>query len=384
MRWEVPHAKIQINRITTFCPDIVGPGPVHTYLIRGEAVLLVDPGIPTDLAKGLFYYWRNQPIPPAIERLPRDHSHRELVEGMRAAGYSPGDIDLIVISHGHPDHFFMTNEIRQKGRAKVLAHILDTPDMCNPWGMLAIWVARQQQMKATGMPPSASVPANFTPEMMRSFDLGQAGICPKIDIPIVKDGPLSVNGHTVQDVTAVHLPGHSPGSIGLVIGHQDRDEKKLLLCGDVLLNPITPHPEDLLTYLRTLSGLGNREGIGLVLPAHGDLILDLRERVHALLRHHEARLKVTYDLCRRPKSVWDIAGQPDYFDTYVDPTRFNFLAGLEAMVHVELLHMAGGLLRTSIEGAVHYFISSGEPFEDVWERIRHLVSDSEKRSFIRY
>lgn len=382
VRWEIPHTNIQVNRITTFCPDVVGPGPVHSYVIRADAVILVDPGIPTNLAKGLFYYWRNQPIPPEIEKLPQDHSHRELVEGMRAAGYSPADLDVIVISHGHPDHFFMTNEMLQKGKAKVLAHILDTPDMCNPWGMLAIWVSKQQQMKATGMPPSVSVPKNFTPDMIRAFDLGDAGICPKVDMPIVKDGPLSLNEHLVWDVTAVHLPGHSPGSIGLMIGPQDRE--RILLCGDVLLNPITPHPEDLLTYLRTLRNLREKDGIGLVLPAHGDLILDLHNRVSFLLRHHEDRLKLTYHLCSSPKSVWDIAGEPDYFDTYVDPTRFNFLAGLEAMVHVELLHMAGGLQRTSIEGPVHYFTASGEPFEDVWERIRHLVSDSEKRSFIRY
>jgi glyoxylase-like metal-dependent hydrolase (beta-lactamase superfamily II) len=382
VRWKVPDTKIHVNKITTFCPDIVGPGPVHTYLISGEALILVDPGIPTNLAKGLFYYWRNQPIPPEIEQLPSNYSAVELVEGIELAGYSPKDIDLVVISHGHPDHFFMTNEIVQRGNAKILAHILDTPDICNPWGMLAIWVSRQQQMKATGMPPSASLPHNFTPEIISAFDLERVGICPRVDAPIVKDGPLTANSGSVTDVAAVHLPGHSPGSIGLLVGPPDSE--RVLLCGDVLLNPITPHPEDLLVYLQTLQELGRTERVGLVLPAHGDMILDLSERASFLKKHHEMRLKTTYELCQNPKSVWDIAAQPDYFDTYVDPTRFNFLAGLEAMVHVELLHMVGALQRTSIRGPVHYFVAGREPFQEVWARITHLVSDREKRSFIRY
>ena len=42
----------KITRITTFCPDFIGPGPTHLYLIDHSGVLvLVDTGIPTDLAK---------------------------------------------------------------------------------------------------------------------------------------------------------------------------------------------------------------------------------------------------------------------------------------------------------------------------------------------
>jgi len=373
---------MRLARITTFCPDEVGPGPVHSYLLANDEVMLVDPGIPTNMAKGLFYYWRNQPIPPEIERLEPDHGAKELLTGIRIAGFSPTDIRMIFISHGHPDHFFMTNEIVRQSGAAVCAHVLDTPDICNPWAMLATWVSRQQQMKATGMPRSKSDPKLFTAETIRGFDLGSMGITPKIAEPVVKDGPPVLDGHRLQDIELVHLPGHSPGSIGIIVGKPGG--KRILLCGDVLLYPITPHPEDLLVYLQTLDKLATFEDIACVFPAHGDVIWDLHERVCFLKKHHEMRLRATYETCHSPRSVWDIASMPNYFDTYVDPRKFNFLAGLEAMVHVELLTMVGGLQRTHRDHGVHYFRASGEPFAEVYQRIKELVANGNNRSLLRY
>ncbi len=382
LRLSLKGTDIHLARITTFCPDEVGPGPVHAYLLANDAVILLDPGIPTNMAKGLFYYWRNQTIPPEIERLESDHGAKELLSGIHIAGFSPAQINMVIISHGHPDHFFMTNEIVRRSDAQVCAHVLDTPDICNPWSMLAAWVYRQQQMKATGMPRSQSDPKLFTAETIEGFDLASMGITPRVAEPVVKDGPPRLNGRAVPDMELVHLPGHSPGSIGVVVGKPG--DRKILLCGDVLLYPITPHPDDLLVYLQTLDKLETFKDIGCVLPAHGDVIWDLQQRVSFLKRHHEVRLRATYETCRSPRSVWDIASMPNYFDTYVDPRKFNFLAGLEAMVHVELLTMVGGLQRTHRDRGVHYFQASGEPFVEVYERIKDLVANGSNRSLLRY
>lgn len=63
----------RLFQITTFFPDKIGPGPTNLYLIEDEALILVDTGLPTDTAKNIFYYWRNQRIPPEVESLPADH-----------------------------------------------------------------------------------------------------------------------------------------------------------------------------------------------------------------------------------------------------------------------------------------------------------------------
>ncbi|MBI4966250.1 MAG: MBL fold metallo-hydrolase [Desulfomonile tiedjei] len=381
-RFLLPDGKTSITQISTFCPDTVGPGPVNVYVIESDIVTLLDAGIPTHLAKAFFYHWRNQPIPPEVEALPGDQSARELRQGLELAGYSVSDIALLAISHGHPDHFMMASSILNDTDAAVAAHILDTPAVCNPWGLLNMWVSRQDQMAATGM-PAARRPEELAGEaMVRGVNLESLGVDIKVDSPVMNEGPLNRRGSRIEGVEVRHLPGHSPGSIGLMVGKPGSG--RVLLCGDVLLNPITPHPDDLLVYLQTLEALENYDDVALVLPAHGAEITDLKARVVFLKEHHRNRLRHTFEECRAPRCVWEVATSENYFDTYVDPKKFNFLAGLEALVHLELLNMVGGLVRTHIKGPVHYFVNSGEPFEQVYGRIMDLVTNKNAVALMRY
>ena len=381
-RFVLPGGKTRITRITTFCPDIIGPGPTHVYLIEDEALILVDTGIPTHLAQAFFYGWRNQPMPPEIGALTADHSEKELLEGLELAGYSAGDIDLIVISHGHLDHFLMADAVLSRGNAKVSAHVLDTPGICNPWGLIHHWLSRQHQIAGTGMPEAVEAKKRFGKTSGGGSAYASLRFSFEVDSPIFRDGPLDLGGHTLQRVQARHLPGHSPGSVGLLVGEEG--ESRALICGDVLLHPITPHPDDLLVYLQTLNRLKEFDDVDLVLPAHGKAIHNLGSRVQFLQRHHEKRLRLTYEACAEPKCVWDIASMPKYFDSYVDPVKFNFLAGTEALVHMELLAMADGLNRFHIREGVHYFQNSGEPFEEVYSRINQLTEDNNVKTLMRY
>jgi hypothetical protein len=73
-----------------------------------------------------------------------------------------------------------------------------------------------------------------------------------------------------------------------------------------------------------------------------------------------------------------------YFTVYVDPGKFNPLAGTEALLHMEILKMAGGLFRSHIKKGIHYFQNSGEPFEDVYGRVMELVGDRRATTIMRY
>ncbi len=380
-RFVLPGGKITITRITTFCPDEIGPGPTHVYLIDSDALILLDTGMPTNLAKAFFYHWRSQAMPPEVEELLPGHAEQELLEGVNLAGYAVSDIDLIVFSHGHLDHFLMAGSILSRTKAGVSAHIEDTPGICNPWGMLNMWISGRRKMIPTGMPLVWSPDQSGNTDALLGLDPESMGLSVKVDQPILRDGPINIAGSPVRGIEVKHIPGHSPGSIGLAAG--DR-AGKVFMCGDVLLNPITPHPDDLLVYLRTLEQLGEREDIGLTLPAHGHWIRDLKARVAFLKDHHRNRLKLTYDACHDPRSVWDIASMGGYFDTYVDPKLFNYLAGTEALVHMELLNMVGGLRRTHIKNQVHYFENSREPFDQVYGRIMELVQENGARPIMRY
>jgi glyoxylase-like metal-dependent hydrolase (beta-lactamase superfamily II) len=381
-RFELSDGKTRIFQISTFCPDLIGPGPTNVYLIENESLIMVDAGIPTNMAKAFFYQLRNQPMPKDVEELASDHSEQELLEGMELAGRSLSEVDQLVISHGHPDHFLMVRSVLERTSASVSAHILECSQMCNPWGMLNMWMSRQGQMAATGMPEPWSAKESVRDQIYRGLDLDSMGLTVKVDSPIFGEGHLTVDGSRVEGIHVKVLPGHSPGSVGLLVGPEDG--KKTLICGDVLLNPITPHPDNLLVYLQTLEKLSDYEDVELVLPAHGSEIVELRKRVDDLREHHRNRLRLTYQLCSVPRSVWDVATTKGYFETYVDPSKFNFLAGMEALVHMELLRMVDGLERCRIRDGVHYFKTCEDKFDEIYGRIRELVTDHKNQSIMRY
>jgi glyoxylase-like metal-dependent hydrolase (beta-lactamase superfamily II) len=368
----------RLVQITTFCPSVIGPGPTHLYLIIDDGmVILVDTGIPTDLAKNLFYYWRNQRIPAEIEALPDNHSEQQLLSGLELAGVDIKDIDYLIISHGHPDHYLLGRKIVELSGARVAAHVSDSAQINNPWAMVKFWVERRPALMAIGMPPPRQGGRSNATTSPETTDLSL-----RIDCPIAFEGRLKLDDFEEDWLCVRHYPGHSPGGISLFV-YDDEEKEAVMLCGDTLLYPITPHPDDLLLYLRSLKYMKDLKDVALVLPAHGKAILKLHERIEFLEKHHERRLRVTYDTCRRPHSIWDIATLHDYFDVHVDPAKFNPLAGQEAYVHVELLQMAGGLRRSHISNGVHYFQNSGEKFEDVYARVLAIIDDEDSTVLMR-
>lgn len=362
-------------QITTFCPDEIGPGPTHLYLIEDDVLILVDTGLPTVMAKKMFYHWRHQPIPPDIDELPDDYSEQELFSALAHTGHDISEIDFILITHGHLDHFYLGRRIIELSGAKVAAHILDSNQICNPWGMTKMWSEKMPALMAMGMPPPAHSGGRVT---LRSEVVDFAL---PIDCPIISDGPLSLNGFKKETLQVLHVPGHSPGSIALLLADENGD--RVMLCGDTLLYPITPLPSDLITYLRSLRKMKSLNSVKLVLPAHGKAITRLHNRLDFLEKHHKHRLELTYEACRKPKSIWQIATMRKYFDVYVDPQKFNPLAGQEAYVHVELLHLAGGLHLSHIDGVVHYFQNSGEDFEEVYRRAMEIIDDEKSTLLLR-
>ncbi len=380
-RYEFPGGKIRITQISTFCPERIGPGAVHSYLIESDTLILLDTGLPTDMAKTMFFPSHIRKMPEEIDALAADFSLQELLGGIQAAGYAVEDIETIVISHGHPDHYLLGTSIQKRCNASIKAHILDTSLISSVWSPANRWLSRQAQITAMGMPPAVIGGVSASDVVRQSFGLWGEIEPLVVDSPVLDEGLLEVNGSNVRGVEVVHIPGHSPGSIGLIVGEEN--EEKILLCGDVLLNPITPIPEDLLSYLQTMQKLKTLEDIALVLPAHQKSISSLETRVDQLREHHRLRLKKTYNACSQPKSVWDIATIKGYFDIFLDPAAHNLIAGTEVIAHIELLQLAGGIRRSHIKDRIHYFVNSEEPFERVYERVMELVRDEQATYIMR-
>lgn len=367
----------KVTQITTFTPVIDGPGPTNVYLIEADILILVDTGIPTGLLKEIFFSWRRKSIPYQMKKLSSDYSEKELVKGINAAGYSLRDIDLLLITHGHPDHYLLGNKIIELSGAKVLAHILDTELICNPWNFIDKEVKLWEKTLVTGMP----MPEGRLPELMKIIMAQPNGLSLTVDHVILSDGPLTAIGHKIDWIEVRNLPGHTPGGLGFVLG-TDLEEERVIICGDTLLHSISPHPDDLVDYLATLKTLKLIKGVSLALPGHGNPIESLTPRVNFLESHHHRRLKLTYDYCRNPKSVWQISTLPGYFDLPVDPEKFNPLAATETLVHLELLEKAGGIYRPKSSGDVLYFQNKGYLFEEVYEKVIEIVEKRRQNRFL--
>ena len=362
----------KVTRITTFIPEEDGPGPMHAYLIEDTKLILVDTGIPTGFLKELSRFWQRGSTPSHIKDLPDDYSEQELIRGINAAGHSVKDIDILFITHGHPDHYLIGNSIVEKSGARVLAHLLDTGSIHNPWRFILEGVELWTSILLTGMPVPRGRIKKLREAMKRIIMDQQDSVSLNVDEAILSDGPLTARGYKSEWIEVRHFPGHSPGGLCLILG-TDMEENRVMISGDTLLYPISPHPDNLVDYLATLRDFMMLEGISLVLPAHGETIEDFHGRVSFLKEHHKKRLRLTYDFCNSPGTIWEIANIPGYFDIPLNPKVFNPMAGREALIHVELLEKAGGLTRSHYEGPVCYFRNKGRPFEEVYEQAMEIV-----------
>lgn len=90
-------------------PDHQIEMPVFTFLVEGgDQLLLVDTGMaPTERASA--YHHKNSRQPAGMS----------IVEQLRAVGYAPADIDIVVFTHLHWDHCYYMGEFTN---ARLIAH----------------------------------------------------------------------------------------------------------------------------------------------------------------------------------------------------------------------------------------------------------------------
>lgn len=208
------------NAITT-----IGLAGVNAYLVEAhDGFLLVDTGKP--------------------------EKRRDFVTELERAGCLPGDLRLIVLTHGDYDHAGNAAYLRDKYGSPVAMHYADVGRVERADWSLGL-KARPDKFPllfravATFIRPGPF--DAFTPDVL----LG--------------DGQeLGANG---LDATVLHLPGHTPGSIGLVTAAGD------LFCGDLLDSMLgRPSLEFFIDDMQAAeASLARLRGLGVetVYPGHG-------------------------------------------------------------------------------------------------------------------
>lgn len=137
-------------------------------------------------------------------------------------GRSVNDIDAILITHGHPDHIGMAEQLRSASGATVWVHELDDAILAAPKRALQLSKPERSFVPYLLRRPAAiAVPAHLA--RMGGFSE-----------PAVTVRSTFTDGHTLDvpgQPTVVATPGHTPGSASFYFG-----DRGALFTGDALVS----------------------------------------------------------------------------------------------------------------------------------------------------
>lgn len=291
-------------------PDL---GGVNVYVLGTSPITLIDtgPNFP-----GCYEYFK---------------------AGLKQSGHEAGDIERIIITHGHLDHFGLAASIRRDAghpipcfiHAEDVSRVISKTYHAEMWGEYA-----DHLMAMVGVPHGEVTKIK---EQFFSFD----SLCDPIsDVIPVEEGDR-FKGDDFE-VRLIHTPGHSPGACCLY-----EPQQRILFSGDHILKHITPNPimeidrnhlrdphyQSLGAYLNSLEKLTNLD-VRFVFPGHGEYVEDLPGIISTYRVHHRQRMDLVWSaLKKKSRPLYHLIG--DVFP-FVGEDEI-FLAISEILVHLEML-----------------------------------------------
>jgi len=299
-------------------------GPVNAYL-TGRTI--VDPG-------------------PDSEA-----SWSKLLTALEARSLTPGDIEQVLITHPHPDHFGLAHRFRDEG-ARIVASEAATPILEDFAGRLDY---EQNYFSdffdRCGMASDTAETVTALPEAFLNYasSVHVDGVVTDGDEITVDDRPISVG--TVD--------GHAVGEV--VFGFEADGERRAIV-GDNVLAEITPNPflqpptetggerpRVLPRYNESLAALAT-EGFDRFLPGHRDEIDAPAERIDQILTEHEQRTGAVADLVDGPTTPIDV--MEGLFDDLAVTEQFSGMS--EAVGHLDVLEERDRVEREESGGVIVY------------------------------
>ena len=229
-----------VNEAKAFCTPT---GPQRVALARQAAGLPAVPDVtlePIKIFDNLYYLGFNDvgawAIPTSagiilFDTLNSTDDAKNVIEpGLKNVGLDPAQIKYIILGHGHNDHTGGASYLQTKYSPKVL---MAAPD----WEM----VARNNRPDR--------------PQPKRDMDLA--------------DGQKLTLGDTT--VTLVQLPGHTPGTVGMILPakYQGRTHSAMIMSGTQM-----PTPQSLAAFEHVFNDIAKPQHVETGLGSHPDILVN--------------------------------------------------------------------------------------------------------------
>jgi glyoxylase-like metal-dependent hydrolase (beta-lactamase superfamily II) len=301
-------AEAGIHRLQIPTPFAVGR--VNCYLIEDDPLTLVDTG--PNSGKSL----------------------DELEQQLSALGRSTEDLKLVVLTHQHIDHLGLVEIIAARSGAEVAAIDVVVPFIEN----FGNDVELEDRFAASlmlrhGIPEDVVTALRSVSRSFRAW-----GARAEVTRPLHDGEQLRLRDRVLE---VQHRPGHSPSDTLFWDA-----ERRILLCADHLIahissNPLISRPLDgsderpraLMTYIDSLRRTRELPA-RIVLPGHGDPIVDHRALIDERLELHRRRAERIFELiAEHPRTAYEIA-QELWGNVAVTQA---FLTLSEVLGHLDLL-----------------------------------------------
>lgn len=267
-------------------------------------------------------------------------------EAFNTLGISPASIKAVYITHFHPDHYGAAGWLQNLSGAPVYMHPLDAR-LCD-----IFWKAGEGQLPVlaehyvrNGLEPE------HASELLNNMRILFPLVKPYPEITVLPEKEETRTG--AGQIRIIWTPGHSDGHVCLF-----EEKEGALLSGDHLLYEITPNisywprgdENPLKNYLASMDVLENLP-VRLVLPGHGRVFHNPRERIEQIKSHYGQRLKIVAreaDGGRTAREVCDRIFVPD-----LPPDDMRLAMG-ETLSHLKYLEQEG-LVRSRDKNGINVY-----------------------------
>ena len=296
---------------------------VNSYLVRGsQGYTLIDPGQHT----------------------------ADAIEAWRAAmselNITMQDIEQIVLTHHHPDHYGLAGWFQVQTGAPVYMTEIAHVHAQMMWGKDQAATAAMDRLLA-----HHGMDASIRAEIKEHFDSFIAYVSPQPEVTYLEQSNIRLGDREWQViVTNGHASGHA------CFYHEASQE---MLCGDQILPQISPNisyipgsdPQPLQSFMGSLKMLQTYD-VTIAYPGHRNPFRHYQERIADLLTHHEERLVKFVELLTAPKTAYECCLAVFNAKLTVHQLRFAMSETLAHLIELE----RRGLVRAeeNTEGCIVY------------------------------